>query len=213
MRSKIYNNKAQEATRRLKIDLSWITEMASELKNKGMIQGVHDFLPLKMFEIKQYLDSIQPDFIIELGAGFSTKVFNDYCQENQKEMITFEQSQVWKEEIEKLTGSSSIIQVDVLKDEYGVFYNYDWERYNWREDNILVYVDAPANTFNNRVHPCLDVENMFKAGLFPDTILFDIRANTVLKVLASNSGYIASLGYLMNGIKADKHHTLLTRNY
>lgn len=164
----------------------WYNLMMREKLETG--RDYHQYIPLKMIELEQLLKAYKPDVVVELGCGLSTAVINDHHPEYH---IVIEESQKWidrvKENYIKHSDSNSIkffkSDVNVNHKNLLVEYAIDWGEVLKdvvESDRILVYVDAPANTFNGQQYICKDFENINEI-IKPDYYIFDMRAPSVMQ--------------------------------
>lgn len=142
----------------------------------------HDFQHYKLWELKQYLHTYQPDNILECGSGSSTLIFAEYVNLNNKKLTTYDESIQWLEHTKYLLGSSFSSKIEMRHADRVLGFdgeittvNYDIEP---SEEYDFVMVDGPSQRINSIRRKDSVNADILRLRYLPKIILVDGREST-----------------------------------
>lgn len=146
--------------------------------------------PLRLTEILDTLQKVQPKSIYEMGSGRSSMVFASWARQHNIQYIAFEQLDFWKELTNKILAPISPKEYLVLSGlteikNFGGRYKEDISL-----DADFIYVDGPTIAVENNTTTYLkkncytDVAEYLRKGGRPKAIMVEGRSETADLILS-----------------------------
>lgn len=201
----------------LKIQYPEVVRIQLKLREKGG-GSKGDYQWLRLYEMPEIFKKFQPQSICEYGGGASSGMFA--CL-SAGEFVTVDESEFWQKLTLSVCGNLSKKMTPVLsrrviahKDGEDVCY-YDINHNKYFD---MVYVDGPDSSVEGKQVPCIDVELMWKSGIFPRVIVIDGRRMTLRRLLEREHNrydlYQFKSALAINSGMADfgcRYHSILVR--
>jgi hypothetical protein len=132
----------------------------------------------RMRDIRLLLWRHRPRHIVELGAGFSTLIFADWCRKEGAKLTSIEQNESWARHVAATIGATDNIAILVREARIdGRTRTYVWEM---PSDADFVYVDGPGNAGRDTIkRACGDMVRAFDSEIFPRVIVVERRTPTI----------------------------------
>ena len=140
---------------------------------------------LKYYEILNLLKRKNYNFVLELGSGRSSLVFDYILNDSTIRYKSFEENIKYLNQVKKQTQNDFLIFSNkIIKNEKkNIYYYYENLLEKIKGKNIeLIYIDGPAlNEHLNKdnKHICYDIFNLIKNKIYPNVIVVDGRYDTV----------------------------------
>jgi hypothetical protein len=192
----------RQAARYVKRNFPAVYAAQLRAREEGGLAGAFQFA--RLWEISQLVDHFRIETCVEFGSGASSAMFAELLGGADR-FHTYEENKVWYRRLAAVLGELGrrctahhvSARIDLGEAEPVVGYDVEFDH-----EVDLVYVDGPSNTPPDSLPdeakrqaklydpiasalPCVDVERMWRRGLYPRVVAVDGRRSTIRRLEAT----------------------------